>query len=81
MKTPSWQSIGYAPFNGLGTLRTMIGDEVSRAAMADPNARLTDANFWKGALDADLLGRLRQQKGYQTRINAVLRTYMEAQQA
>jgi len=29
-------------------------------------------------LDADLLEWLRSQKGYQTRINAVLRTYMEA---
>ena len=29
-------------------------------------------------LDADLLAWLRRQKGYQTRINAVLRSYMEA---
>ena len=29
-------------------------------------------------LDADLLEWLRKQKGYQTRINAVLRTYMQA---
>ena len=29
-------------------------------------------------LDADLLTWLRRQKGYQTRINAVLRTYMDA---
>ncbi len=29
-------------------------------------------------LDADLLEWLRRQKGYQTRINAVLRTYMDA---
>jgi uncharacterized protein (DUF4415 family) len=49
-------------------------------------------NFWKKAkvtlplpkqtvtirLDADLLGWLRQQEGYQTRINAAVRTYMEA---
>jgi uncharacterized protein (DUF4415 family) len=33
------------------------------------------------SLDADLLTWLRQQKGYQTRINAVLRTYMEAQKS
>ena len=60
---------------------------------ADPEARPTDVSFWKQAkvvlpqakqtvtirLDADVLGWLRQQKGYQTRINAVLRTYMEAQ--
>ncbi len=30
-------------------------------------------------LDADLLTWLRRQKGYQTRINAVLRTYMDAE--
>ena len=30
-------------------------------------------------LDADLLAWLRQEKGYQTRINAVLRTYMASQ--
>jgi uncharacterized protein (DUF4415 family) len=29
-------------------------------------------------LDADILEWLRTQKGYQTRINAVLRTYMNA---
>jgi uncharacterized protein (DUF4415 family) len=29
-------------------------------------------------LDADLLDWLRKQKGYQTRINAVLRTFMDA---
>jgi uncharacterized protein (DUF4415 family) len=29
-------------------------------------------------LDADLLEWLRKQKGYQTRINAVLRTFMDA---
>ncbi|MGD1094394.1 MAG: BrnA antitoxin family protein [Bryobacteraceae bacterium] len=28
--------------------------------------------------DADLLIWLRRQKGYQTRINAILRTYMDA---
>jgi uncharacterized protein (DUF4415 family) len=51
----------------------------------------TDADFWKNArvvtpraketitirLDADLLEWLRKQKGYQTRINALLRTYMQ----
>jgi uncharacterized protein (DUF4415 family) len=32
-------------------------------------------------LDTDLLDWLRRQKGYQTRINAVLRIYMEAQKS
>jgi uncharacterized protein (DUF4415 family) len=52
----------------------------------------TEAEIWKKArvvipaakqtitirLDADLLEWLRKQKGYQTRINAVLRTFMDA---
>jgi uncharacterized protein (DUF4415 family) len=71
-------------------------DAVIRAAIeSDPEAHPTDASFWKNAtvklpkpkqtitirLDADLLGWLRAQKGYQTRINSVLRTYMDAQKA
>jgi uncharacterized protein (DUF4415 family) len=69
--------------------------DIRRALKADPEVRPTDVDFWKQAkvviprskqtvtirLDADLLGWLRQQKGYQTRINAVLRTYMEAQKS
>ncbi len=56
-------------------------------------AHPTDAPFWKNAkvvmpspktivtmrLDTDLLRWFRQQRGYQTRINAILRAYMEAQ--
>jgi uncharacterized protein (DUF4415 family) len=73
-------------------LGSVSDKEIRRAVEADPEARPTDVNFWKKAkvtlplpkqtvtirLDADLLGWLRQQEGYQTRINAVLRTYMEA---
>jgi uncharacterized protein (DUF4415 family) len=73
-------------------LRSLPDEEIRSAVEGDPDAHPTDANFWKKAkvafpqpkqtvtirLDADLLGWLRQQKGYQTRINAVLRTYMEA---
>jgi hypothetical protein len=32
-------------------------------------------------LDADLLRRFRQQRGYQTRINAILRAYMQAHES
>ncbi len=74
-------------------LRSLSDKSVRSAIKADPEARPTDVDFWKQAkvviprakqtitirLDADLLGWLRRQKGYQTRINAVLRTYMEAQ--
>ena len=74
-------------------LQSLTDKEIRSALKTDPDVHPTDANFWKKAkvvlpqpkltvtirLDADLLGWLRQQKGYQTRINAVLRTYMEAQ--
>ena len=70
----------------------MSDAEVQRAAESDPDARPTDAAFWKTAhlvipkakqtitirLDADLLASLRRQRGYQTRVNAVLRAYMDA---
>ncbi|MGI8992563.1 MAG: BrnA antitoxin family protein [Bryobacteraceae bacterium] len=74
-------------------LRALSDQDIRSAVKADPEARPTDVEFWKQAkviiprtkqsvtirLDADLLGWLRRQKGYQTRINALLRTYMEAQ--
>ena len=73
-------------------LRALSGKGIRSALETDPEVRPTDTDFWKQAkvvlpeakqtvtirLDADLLGWLRQQQGYQTRINAVLRTYMEA---
>jgi uncharacterized protein (DUF4415 family) len=73
-------------------LRSMSDRQIRRAIESDPEVRPTDAAFWKHArvvipvpkqtitirLDADLLEWLRKQKGYQTRINAVLRTYMDA---
>ncbi len=76
-------------------LRSLSDREVRKAVETDPEARPTDASFWKQAkvvlpqakqtvtirLDADLLQWLRRQKGYQTRINAVLRTYMDAQKS
>ena len=73
-------------------LRSLSAHQTRRAVESDPEARPTDAEFWKKArvvmpaskqtitirLDADLLEWLRKQKGYQTRINAVLRTFMDA---
>jgi uncharacterized protein (DUF4415 family) len=73
--------------------RSLSDREIRKAIETDPEGRPTDASFWKQAkvvlpkakqtvtirLDADLLQWLRRQKGYQTRINAVLRTYMDAQ--
>jgi uncharacterized protein (DUF4415 family) len=73
-------------------LRSLSDSQIRRAIESDPEARPTNAEFWRKAhvvipkakqtitirLDADLLEWLRKQKGYQTRINAVLRTYMDA---
>jgi uncharacterized protein (DUF4415 family) len=73
-------------------LRSLTDRQIRRAIETDPDVQPTDAAFWRKAkvvmpqpketitirLDADLLEWLRRQKGYQTRINAVLRTYMEA---
>ena len=75
-------------------LRSITEAEIRAGIEADPDAQPPDEEFWKGAkivmpkskqsitirLDADLLEWLRQKKGYQTRINAILRAYMRAQQ-
>jgi len=66
--------------------------EIRKGIASDPDVHPTDEKFWKGAkvvmprrkqvvtmrLDADLLGWFRQQRGYQTLINAILRAYMNA---
>ena len=73
-------------------LRSLSDRQIQKGIVGDPDVHPTDAAFWKGArvvmpqakrtvtirLDADLLAWLRREKGYQTRINAVLRSYMEA---
>jgi uncharacterized protein (DUF4415 family) len=74
-------------------LRTMTDEEVHAAITADPDIKPTDEAFWKKAtvvmprrketvtmrLDADLLEWFRGERGYQTKINAILRAYMNAQ--
>jgi uncharacterized protein (DUF4415 family) len=73
-------------------LRRMTDEEVHAAVLDDPDARPTDEAFWKDArvarpqpkkavtmrLDADVLAWFREQRGYQERINAILRAYMKA---
>jgi uncharacterized protein (DUF4415 family) len=68
----------------------MRDTEIRKGIAADLDAHITDEEFWKNAkvvwpvrkqivtmrLDADLLSWFRQQRGYQTRINAILRAYM-----
>jgi uncharacterized protein (DUF4415 family) len=73
-------------------LRQMSSDQIRQGTASDPDVHPTDEQFWKNAkvvwptrktivtmrLDADLLAWYRQQRGYQTRINAILRVYMNA---
>ena len=73
-------------------LRSMTDEEVHAAVLEDPEIRPTDEAFWKNArvvmprrketitmrIDADLLAWFRRRRGYQTRINAILRAYMKA---
>jgi uncharacterized protein (DUF4415 family) len=73
-------------------LRAMTDRQVHRGIDRDPEVQPTDRDFWSKAqvvmprvketitirLDADVLEWLRKQRGYQTRINAVLRSYMQA---
>jgi uncharacterized protein (DUF4415 family) len=73
-------------------LRSMTGEEIHAGIIDDPDAKPTDEAFWKDArlvlprrkatvtmrLDADLLEWFRGERGYQTRINAILRAYMNA---
>jgi uncharacterized protein (DUF4415 family) len=71
----------------------LTDERVRRGIEIDPDARPTDASFWKEAkivmpraketitirLDADVLEWFRREgSGYQTRINAILRSYVRA---
>jgi len=72
----------------------MTDEEVHAGILSDPDIRPTDESFWTHArvvlpkpkevvtmrLDADLLAWFRRERGYQTRINAILRAYMNAQE-
>jgi uncharacterized protein (DUF4415 family) len=73
-------------------LGSMTDDEVHAAVIDDLDAKPTDEAFWKDArvimprrkatvtmrLEADLLEWFRSERGYQTRINAILGAYMNA---
>ncbi len=74
-------------------LRARTDAQIRAAVRKDPEAKPTDEAFWATAkvvlplrkqtvtirLDADLLDWFRANRGYQTRINAILRSYMNAQ--
>ena len=76
-------------------LDTLTDEQVRAGIEADSDAHPTDEAFWKTAkivmpqsketmtirIDADVLEWFRKQgRGYQTRINAILRSYMRAHQ-
>jgi uncharacterized protein (DUF4415 family) len=74
-------------------LRALTDEEIEAAIAEDPEILPTTPEFWRGAkvvfpkpkkivtmrLDADLLDWFRTSPGYQTRINSILRAYMDAQ--
>ena len=74
-------------------LRSRSAAQIRAGLRKDPETVPTDAAFWAKAkvvmprakktvtvrLDADLLEWFRRNRGYQTRINAVLRAYMNAE--
>jgi len=76
-------------------LRSMSDEDIHAAILSDPDAKPTDEEFWKTAdvvlprrkevvtlrLDADVLEWFRRERGYQTRINAILQAYMKAHSA
>ena len=74
-------------------LAAMSDREINEAARADPDAQPTDLEFWKNAqvilparkhpitlrIDKDVLAWFKAQgQRYQSRMNAVLRSYMQA---
>jgi len=76
-------------------LQRLTPADIRAAIDDDPDAHPTDPAFWQTAkivmpcpkatitirIDKDVLDWLKQQgRGYQTRINAILRAYMDAQQ-
>lgn len=75
-------------------LRHLSDADIHAAVVSDPDITPTDEDFWGNAkvvlpqrkptvtirLDADVLAWLKGHgRGYQTRINAILRAYMKAQ--
>lgn len=81
------------PHTNWQRLRSLTDAQIRSAVTGDPEINPTDERFWATAklvvprpkrtvtmrLDADLLDWFRANRGYQTRINAILRAYMNAQ--
>lgn len=91
---PTGKALPNDPVTDWERLRHMSDADIHAAVLEDPDIIPTDEDFWKNAtvvlpqrkptitirLDADVLAWFKDQgKGYQTRINAILRSYMKAQ--
>lgn len=73
-------------------VRSLSSAQIRAGLAGDPDIKATDESFWGTAqvvlpqtkktvtmrLDADLLDWFRTTRGYQTRINAILRAYKNA---
>lgn len=90
---PTGTTLTSEPSTDWDRLRNLKAADIHAALESDSDAQPTNEDFWQNAkvvmprhkemvtirLDADLMDWLRHQgKGYQTRINAILRAYMEA---
>jgi uncharacterized protein (DUF4415 family) len=93
---PTGKTSAAEPATDWERLRHMSDADIHAAVESDPEINPTDEDFWENAkvvlpqrkptvtirLDADVLAWLKDQgKGYQTRINAILRAYMKAQKS
>ena len=90
---PTGKASKFSPGTDWNKLRSLSPAAIRQGIQSDAAIRATDEVFWKDAkvvlptrktvvtmrLDADLLEWFRQQRAYQTRINAILRAYMNAQ--
>jgi len=89
----TWSRKVAEPRTDWNRLRSLTDVRVHAAVTSDPDINPTDEKFWAKAklvmprpkktvtmrLDADLLDWFRHNRGYQTRIYAILRAYMNAQ--
>jgi uncharacterized protein (DUF4415 family) len=90
---PTGKAYATEPHTDWERLQRLTPADIRAGLETDPDAHPTDAAFWETAqvimprrkstitlrLDADVLDWLKQHgRGYQTRINAILRAYMES---
>ena len=89
---PTGKTSRRKPVTDWEALRRLSDADIRAGIRDDPDAHRANKDFWLDGkvvmpkpkqavtmrLDSDLLAWFRQQSGYQTRINAILRAYMNA---